>query len=55
MARRFATPIPCELTTTGTGVLARFADPVRIDHLELRENLAGASTSRTTNWSSTDG
>ncbi|MFC8259538.1 alpha-L-fucosidase [Streptomyces sp. NPDC057291] len=40
MARRFATPIPCELTTTDTGVLARFAEPVRIDHLELRENLA---------------
>ncbi|MET8272367.1 MULTISPECIES: hypothetical protein [unclassified Streptomyces] len=40
MARRFATPIPCELTTTDTGMLARFAEPVRIDHLELRENLA---------------
>ncbi|MFF1357311.1 alpha-L-fucosidase [Streptomyces sp. NPDC058297] len=38
-ARRFAEPIPATLTTIDGGIQVSFAEPVRIDHLELREDL----------------
>lgn len=40
LARRLAEPRTCELSVVDEGdVLARFPEPVRIDHLELREDL----------------
>ncbi|WP_335971522.1 alpha-L-fucosidase [Streptomyces sp. CA2R106] len=42
LARRFAAPLPAELTARADGtVLARFPAPVTADHLELREELTG--------------
>ncbi|MFF1688759.1 MULTISPECIES: alpha-L-fucosidase [unclassified Streptomyces] len=38
-ARRFGEPIPATLTTIDGGIQVSFAEPVRIDHLELREDL----------------
>lgn len=37
--RRFSAPVPARLTVRGDDVLVRFPGPVRIDHLELREEL----------------
>ena len=37
--RRFAAPVPAALTVYGDEVVARFPEPVRIDHLELCEDL----------------
>ncbi|SDL01189.1 alpha-L-fucosidase [Streptomyces indicus] len=39
VARRLAAPVPSRLVVTGSEVIARFPEPVRIDHLELREDL----------------
>ncbi|MFG3367685.1 alpha-L-fucosidase [Streptomyces sp. NPDC090032] len=38
-ARRFAEPVPATLATIDGGIQVSFAEPVRIDHLELREDL----------------
>ncbi|WTV56184.1 alpha-L-fucosidase [Streptomyces sp. NBC_00035] len=41
LARRLAEPRSCALTVADEGeAVARFAEPVRIDHVELREDLA---------------
>ncbi|MFJ3581798.1 alpha-L-fucosidase [Streptomyces sp. NPDC090127] len=42
LARRFGQPYPAALAPLpGTGVIARFDEPVLIDHVELREDLSG--------------
>ncbi|MBV1851647.1 alpha-L-fucosidase [Catellatospora tritici] len=41
LTRRFADPLPARLTPVPGGYLARFAQPVVLDHVELREELAG--------------
>ncbi len=37
--RRLAQPVPATLTVEGPEIVATFAEPIRIDHLELREDL----------------
>ncbi len=46
LARRFADPVHAELTTESGEVIARFAIPVVLDHLELREDLGSGQRVR---------